>query len=66
MWLGSWTRWWISKIKVNPTRVYDQLGRPVYPLSSIAKLVNDFFLDAFQFCVSQTPIEDRVSRELLT
>ena len=29
MLLGSWARWWNCQIKVNPTQVYDQLGRPV-------------------------------------
>ena len=27
--LGSWARWWNREIKVNPTQVYEDMGRPV-------------------------------------
>ena len=30
MWLGSWARWRNSQVKVNPTKVYNQLGHPLY------------------------------------
>ena len=26
---ARWARWWNIQIKVNPTKVYDQMGRPV-------------------------------------
>ena len=28
--LGSWTRWWNTLIKVNPTKVHEGRPRPVY------------------------------------
>ena len=28
-WLGSWTRWWNTHIKVNPTQVSEQMDNPV-------------------------------------
>ena len=27
--LGRWARWWNTEIKVNPTQVYEHMGRPV-------------------------------------
>ena len=24
--LGSWARWWITEMKVNPTQVYEHMG----------------------------------------
>ena len=34
-WLGSWTRWWNTKIKVNPTQLHEQLVHPVLSRSEI-------------------------------
>ena len=28
-WLGSWARWWNTQIKVNPTKVHEQMGHTV-------------------------------------
>ena len=28
--LGSWAGWWNTQIKVNPTQIHEQMGRPIY------------------------------------
>ena len=28
--LVNWARWWNPEIKLNPTQVYEHMGRPVY------------------------------------
>ena len=35
-WLGSWTRWWSTQIKVNPTQVHEQMRHPVYILTEFS------------------------------
>ena len=37
--LGSWTRWWNTRIQVNPTKVPDQMRHPVYIAKKASILV---------------------------
>ena len=36
---GSWPRWWSTQIKVNPTKVHEQMGHPVadFSVASVSK-----------------------------
>ena len=47
--LGSWASWWKTEIKVNPTQVYEDMGRPIIHLQKANSFIITFSLFSLDY-----------------